>query len=87
MGPVLRIVIPSASLTETLRELGGEAHSIIIRGDNVDYITDDPSGNKPIPVGALYAARMNDRGQVTRARAKHASLDPDHTYLGWPVPE
>jgi hypothetical protein len=86
MTPVLRVVIPTASLTETIRELGGEAHSIIVRGLNSDYITDDERGNKAVPAAALYAARMNERGQVTVVRARQAGITQEHTYLGWPIP-
>lgn len=86
MIPVLRVIIPAVSLTETSKSLGGTADSLITRGANVDYIVDDPAGNKPIPAGALYAARMDARGIVTVARTKNIALTPDHTYNGWPLP-
>jgi hypothetical protein len=86
MVPVLRVVIPTANLTETRKEDGGQAHNIIVRGLNSDYITDDPNGNKSVPVQAVYAARMNDRGQITVVRARQAGFTPTHTYAGWPIP-
>lgn len=86
MIPVLRVIIPVASLTETTKILGGTADNIITRGVNVDYIVDDPAGNKPVPIGALYAARMNRFGVVTVVLGKNIALTPDHTYMGWPVP-
>lgn len=86
MVPVLRIVIPAADMTEALRELGGEAHCIISRGANLDYITEDRTEDKPVPAAALYAARMNERGQISVVRGRQAALTPDHTFLGWPIP-
>lgn len=86
MVPVLRVVIPTANLTETLRELGGEAHSFIVRGLNTDYITDDPNENKPVPAAALYACRMDARGLTAVARTRQAGITAEHTYLGWPIP-
>ena len=82
MVPVIRIVIPLADLTEPLDTLQG----IVTRGLNADYIIEDRNGNRAIPLSALYAARMNERGQVTVARVKNALLEPDHTFLGWPIP-
>jgi hypothetical protein len=66
--------------------LGGTADNIVTRGLNVDYIVDDPNGNKAVPVGALYAARMNAAGQVTVVVPKSALLTADHTFDGWPDP-
>jgi hypothetical protein len=86
MTPVLRVVIPAVSLTETAKALGGDADNIITRGLNVDYIVDDPLGNKPVPVAALYAARMDRNGAIVVARTKNIALTPDHTFAGWPVP-
>lgn len=86
MTPVLRVIIPTVNLAETAKSLGGTADNIITRGLNVDYIVDDPNGNKTVPVGALYAARMDKGGVVTPVLAKSAILTPDHTYNGWPVP-
>lgn len=85
MAPVLRVVIPTASLTESSKEDGGQAHNIIARGTFSDYITDDVSENKAIPAAAVYAARMNDRGQITVIRGRQAGYTPDHTYAGWPI--
>lgn len=86
MTPVLRVVIPTASLTETRKEDGGEAHNIVGRGLNSDYITDDATRNKPVPAEALYAARMNSSGQITVVRTRQAGFTPTHTYAGWPIP-
>lgn len=86
MTPVLRVVLPTANISETRKELGGEAHNIIVRGSNSDYITDDLAGNKPVPPSALYAARMDANGTITVARVRNVALTPDHTYFGWPVP-
>lgn len=86
MTPVLRVIIPAVSLTEATKALGGTADNIITRGLNVDYIVDDPTGNKAIPLGALYAARMNDKGISVVALAKNAGFTPDHTFNGWPIP-
>jgi hypothetical protein len=86
MTPVLRVIIPAASLTEATKTLGGTADNIITRGLNVDYNVDDPNGNKAVPVGALYAARMNAAGQVTVVVPKSALLTADHTFDGWPAP-
>jgi hypothetical protein len=84
--PVLRVVIPTASLTEELKENGGEAHNIIARGATSDYITDDTRGDKGIPSAAVYAARMDERGAVIVVRGKDAGFTPTHTYAGWPIP-
>lgn len=86
MGPVLRVVIPTASLTESLRELGGQAHSFIVGNLNTDYITDDPAGNKPVPAAALYAARMDARGNIAVQRTRQTGITYEHTYAGWPIP-
>lgn len=86
MTPCLRVIIPAGSLTETPRGSGGAAHSLIYRGDNCDYITEDPTENKAIPAAALYAARMDARGVITVVRGRNVALTPDHTYAGWPVP-
>ena len=86
MTPVLRVVLPTANLTETPKGLGGEAHNIVTRGTNADYITDDPAGNKAVPAAALYAARMDANGVINVVRSRQAGLTPDHSYCGWPVP-
>ena len=86
MIPVLRVVLPALSLTETLRSEGGEAHNFVSLGLNVDYITDDRTGTKPVPAAALYAARMNAAGVISVARARSVALPPDHTFAGWPIP-
>jgi hypothetical protein len=80
------VIIPAVSLTETEKRLGGTADSLITRGVNVDYIVDDPTGNKTVPIGALFAARMDRNGVITRVLVKDATLTPDHTYMGWPIP-
>jgi hypothetical protein len=80
MTPVLRVVMPTANVTDTAR------HNTIVRGLNSDYITDDRNGNKAIPASALYAARMNASGQVTVARTRQAGITAEHSYLGWPIP-
>lgn len=86
MKPVLRVVIPTASLTETTKDLGGEIHNAITRGLNSDYITDDNGENKSIPAAALYAARMDSRGVVTVIKGRLAGITAEHTYAGWPIP-
>lgn len=86
MTPVLRVIMPAASLAETRKDLGGTCDNIITRGLNVDYIVDDPAENKPIPAAALYAARMDARGVITVVRGRNVALTPDHTYAGWPIP-
>lgn len=86
MTPVLRVIIPATDLTEATKTLGGTADNIITRGLNVDYIVDDPAGNKPVPATALYAARMDRFGVITVARTKNVLLTPDHTYNGWTIP-
>lgn len=86
MTPVLRVILPATDLTEATKLLGGTADNIITRGLNVDYVVDDPAGNKTVPVTALYAARMDKSGAVTVARTKNVGLTPDHTYNGWPLP-
>jgi ABC-type Fe3+ transport system substrate-binding protein len=86
MTPVLRVVIPTANLTETTRDLGGQAHNFIVRGLNTDYITDDPNENKPVPATALYAARMDARGVITVIRTRQAGITAEHSYAGWPIP-
>ncbi len=80
MTPVLRVVIPTANLTET------EIEGSVVRGLNTDYITPDRLGNKSVPAAALYAARMNAAGQVVVSRGRNVALTPNHTYLGWPIP-
>ena len=86
MTPVLRVIIPAAILTETAKAQGGIADNIITRGANVDYIVDDPNGNKAVPVGALYAARMDKDGKITVVVPKSVLLTADHTFVGWPIP-
>lgn len=86
MTPVLRVVLPTANLTETTRDLGGQMHNAIVRGLNTDYITDDPTENKPIPATALYAARMDARGNITVQRTRQAGITAEHTYNGWTIP-
>lgn len=83
MVPVLRVVMPTINLEDPVETLQG----IVTRGLNVDYIIEDARGNRSIPASALYAARMNANGEVTVARGKSVLLEPDHTYLGWPIPE
>jgi hypothetical protein len=87
MTPVLRVVLPTANLTESPREDGGQAHNIVRTGTNADYITEDPGRNKPIPASAIYAARMDANGIVTVVRSRQPGFEPDHTYLGWPIPD
>lgn len=80
MIPVLRVIIPAVDLSEPITQ------NVITRGLNVDYIVDDPAGNKPVPATALYAARMDRFGVITVARTKNVLLTPDHTYNGWVIP-
>lgn len=80
MVPVLRIVMPTANVTDTERQ------NTIVRGLNSDYITEDPTENKSVPVEALYAARMDARGVVTIVRTRQAGITAEHTYAGWVLP-
>lgn len=80
MTPCMRVVMPTVNMSETA------THNIIVRGLNSDYITDDPTENKAIPAPALYAARMDARGQVTVVRSRQAGITAEHTFAGWPVP-
>lgn len=80
MIPVLRVVMPTLSRLET------ELQNEIVRGTNSDYITDDPRGNKTVPAGALYAARMDANGKITVVKGRDIGLTPDHTFAGWPIP-
>ncbi len=80
MIPVLRVVMPTANVTDNAR------HNTIVRGLNSDYITDDPAGNKAVPASALYAARMSATGVVVVVRSRAAGITAEHTYAGWPNP-
>ena len=86
MTPVLRVVMPTANVTETPADVGGQMHHSIRRGLNTDYVTDDRNGNKAIPASALYAARMSATGVVTVIRTRQAGITAEHTYAGWPLP-
>jgi len=78
MTPVLRVIMPTLSVTALASTLQGT----VAYGTNSDYITD----NLTPPVGALYVAKMDDKGAITVLAAKSVALTPAHTYLGWPIP-
>jgi len=78
MTPVLRVILPTISVSVLASTLEGS----VAYGTNTDYITD----NLTPPVGALYVAKMDDKGAITVLAAKSVTLTPTHTYLGWPIP-
>lgn len=80
MTPVLRIVIPTADVTDN------ERHHTIVRGLNSDYITDDRNGNKAVPGTALYAARMDANGVVNVIRTRQVGITAEHNFAGWALP-
>lgn len=83
MTPVLRVILPTLSVTELpLGTVGTKLTGAVTYGTNSDYITD----NLIPPVGALYVAKMDDKGAITVLTAKSAALTPTHSYLGWPIP-
>ena len=78
MTPVLRVIIPTIGVSASLATVEGT----VIQGANSDYITEDLT----VPVGALYVAKMDDKGAVSVLTPKSIALTPTHTYLGWPIP-
>lgn len=81
MIPCLRVILPSASLTETAIE------GSITKGLNIDYIANDPTGAKSLPVGALYAARMDSNGKIIEILPSVGlGATHTHTFAGWPIP-
>ena len=94
MTPVLRVIMPTANVSEQTKDKpGGKADYIFdFLGNCSDYIVDDPDGKKEIPPQAFYAARMDENGKITVVQSKKGGYPtpsdtlPDHTYAGWPIP-
>ncbi len=68
-------------ITPTLK-LADPTTAKIASGLYTDYITTDPK----IPADAVYAASLDEQGNVTILVGKAALCPVDHTFAGWPIP-
>lgn len=82
MKPVLRVIVPTVSLSVNFSTDTNVETSLGI-GSTTDYITE----NLSVPAGAIYAAQMSSDGKTIAVLVDTTvKAGVGHTYLGWPLP-
>lgn len=82
MKPVLRVIIPTVSLSVNFSTDTNVEGSLGV-GSTTDYITE----NLAVPAGAIYAAQMSTDGKTINVLVDTTvKAGVGHNYLGWPLP-